>query len=60
MDIHDIKEIKTTSKESEANKYLAEGYVLLSVAAGKDEADYPLTIYSLGKPVESSYTLDNL
>lgn len=46
-DVSDIKQIIEVYG-SQVNKYLAEGWVVLSIANGKDEHNSPLIIYSLG------------
>ncbi|WP_058089435.1 hypothetical protein [Aquabacterium parvum] len=53
-----IKEIRRTTDVNEANKYLAAGWVLLATATGQDEMNYPLTVYSLGRPAESQDPAD--
>lgn len=49
MELKEVGKIVTTYQSKEANDYLDKGYILLAVAAGKSEEDYPITVYSLGE-----------
>lgn len=45
-----VKQIRKFSSNNVAalNKHLADGWVLISAADGKDETGYPLTLYTVG------------
>ncbi|APQ10694.1 hypothetical protein BJP27_03935 [Pseudomonas oryzihabitans] len=45
-----VRKIRTGSSNSirSVNAHLADGWVIISSADGKDESGYPLSIYTLG------------
>jgi len=52
-----VRKVRGTTNETEVNKLLSLGWVLLVTSAGKDESDYPITRFTLGwakdgEPVE--------
>lgn len=47
MDLTQAKKVRGASDEITANKLIAEGWVLIDAASGKDESGYPFTRYSL-------------
>lgn len=49
-DLSSIVEVASFENVQEVNKRLASGWVLLSVADGKDGDGYPVTWYQLGLP----------
>ncbi len=50
----DVSQVRTAYDAKTANELLAEGWVLLNTAAGKDEMGYPLTSFTLGLPKKAS------
>lgn len=47
MDLTQAKKVRGASDEQTANRLIAEGWVLIDAASGKDESGYPFTRYSL-------------
>ena len=50
MDLSLITELTSTQDIKEVNQHLAAGWVLVSVADGRDSDGYPVTWYALGFP----------
>lgn len=51
MSSFDQSQVKAVIQRSDAqacNKYLNAGWVLLATSSGKDESDYPITLFTLG------------
>jgi hypothetical protein len=49
IDLTNVKEVTETLSKDRVNELLKQGWVLIDSASGKDESDYPLIKYSLGK-----------
>lgn len=47
VDLTQAKKVRDASDEQTANRLISEGGVLIAVASGKDESDYPFNRYSL-------------
>ena len=48
--LHTITQVKRASSEQEANKYLQQGWILLSVVSYDDPESGGCVRYSLGRP----------
>lgn len=50
MDLSAISKVSIADRSSDANEKLAEGWILLDTATGKDEEGFPIVRFALGFP----------
>ena len=46
-ELEKVKQVRGAGDERSANALIAQGWVLIDTASGKDESGYPMTRYSL-------------